>query len=98
MGYIGRVTKLPMIDDIRKQIDRVDIDLMNLLAKRMDLAAQIGREKKVAGEEVLQATRESVVLDKVKLLADTLGLSEDFVTSLYTVILTESRRIQAQAV
>lgn len=86
-----------MIDDIRKQIDRIDIDLINLLATRMSLATQIGREKKASGAEILQATRESVVLDKAKLLADTLGLSDDFITKLYTVILSESRRIQGQA-
>jgi chorismate mutase len=85
-----------MIDDIRKQIDRVDIELINLLAKRMDLAVQIGREKKASGEEVRQATRESVVIDKAKLVADTLGLDDTFITNLYTVILTESRRIQSQ--
>lgn len=86
-----------MIEDIRKQIDRVDIELIHLLAKRMDLAATIGREKRELGEEVIQATRESVVLDKVKLVADTLGLSEAFITDLYTVILAESRRIQSAA-
>lgn len=86
-----------MIEDIRKQIDRVDIDLVHLLAKRMDLAATIGREKKELGEEVIQATRESVVLDKVKLLADTLGLSETFITDLYNIILAESRKIQTAA-
>ena len=85
-----------MIDDIRKQIDKVDVELINLLAKRMELAVEIGREKKVSGEEVLQATRESVVLDKAKLLADTLGLDDAFITNLYTVILAESRRIQSQ--
>lgn len=83
-----------MIDDIRKQIDRIDIELINLLAKRMELVVQIGKEKKVSGEEVLQATRESVVIDKAKLLADTLGLDDTFITNLYSVILVESRKIQ----
>lgn len=85
-----------MIDDLRKQIDKIDIELMHLLVKRMELSAEIGREKKMSGEAVLQATRETVVLDKVKLLADTLGLSETFITDLYNVILAESRRTQSQ--
>lgn len=86
-----------MIDDIRKKVDRVDAELIRLLAKRMELVTGIGREKKELGGEVLQATRESVILDKAKLLADTLGLDDAFITNLYTVILAESRRIQSQA-
>lgn len=83
-----------MIEDLRKQVDKIDIELVHLLVKRMELSAEIGRQKKAGGEAVMQMTRETVVLDKVKLLADTLGLSEDFVTNLYKVILQESRRVQ----
>lgn len=87
---------MTIIDDLRKQIDKVDGDLIHLLAKRMDLVTQIGREKKVSGEAVLQVTRETAVLDKVKLIADTLGLDENFIANLFRAILNESRRVQSR--
>ena len=86
-----------MIDDSRKEIDQLDVQLVKLLAKRMDLATQLGREKKAAGMEVHQKTREVAVLDSAKLLANSLGLSEDLVTDIYALIFTESRRLQAVA-
>jgi len=86
-----------MIDDLRKEIDQLDLDLIKLLAKRMDLSVQIGDEKKSSGEEVHQKTREMTVLDTAKLQANSIGLSETLVTDIYTLIFTESRRLQSEA-
>ena len=83
-----------MIEDLRKEIDKLDSELVKLLAKRMDLSVQIGREKKAAGTEIHQKTREMAVLDSAKLLANSLGLSESLVTDIYAIIFAESRRIQ----
>jgi len=85
-----------MIDNVRKEIDKLDSELVGLLTKRMALSAQLGREKKAAGMEIHQKTREMAVLDSAKLLADSLGLSESFVTDVYALILAESRRLQNQ--
>lgn len=83
-----------MIDNLRKEIDAVDADLVKLLAKRLDLVRQVGEEKKKEGVEVHQKTREIEVLDKVKLLGDTLGLEDEFIADLYSVIFAESRKAQ----
>ena len=86
-----------MIDDLRKEIDKLDTELVKLLARRMELSLQMGREKKAAGIEIHQKTREMTVLDSAKILADSLGLSESFVTDLYALIFAESRKIQNDA-
>jgi chorismate mutase len=83
-----------MIDDLRKEIDKLDSELVKLLARRMDFSLQIGREKDESGTEIHQKTREMTVLDSAKLLANSLGLSEAFVTDIYALIFAESRRIQ----
>ncbi|MFH0837909.1 MAG: chorismate mutase [Patescibacteria group bacterium] len=85
-----------MIDEVRKKIDKLDAELVGLLAQRMSLSVQLGREKKAAGMAIHQKTREMAVLDSAKLLADSLGLSESFVTDIYALILAESRRLQNQ--
>lgn len=85
-----------IIDDLRKEIGKLDSELVKLLSKRVDLSIQIGREKKAAGTEVHQKTREMTVLDSAKLLADSLGLSNVFVTDIYSIIFAESRRLQSE--
>ena len=83
-----------MIDDLRKQIDLVDAELIDVLNKRMGLCKKIGDEKRGTGEKIQSRTREVTILDSVKLYGNRAGLDEDFVTNLYQVILAESRRIQ----
>ncbi len=85
-----------MIEELRKEIDEVDSEIVRLLAKRMDLAVEIGKEKGATGVEVHQKTREMRVLDTAKLLADSLGLSESLLTDIYTLIFAESRRLQGE--
>ncbi len=82
------------IDELREQIDSVDREIVELLKKRMDIAKQIGKLKMQSSTSVHQKTREVAVLDRIKLLANSLGLSEDFVIDLYTLIFAESRRLQ----
>ncbi len=86
-----------MIDDLRRDVSKIDSKLIELLAKRMKLSVEIGREKKISNIEIHQKTREVTVLDSVKLLANSLGLSEPFVTDIYTLIISESRRIQDES-
>lgn len=86
-----------MISELRREIDKIDAEIVKLLAKRMELSQQIGKEKQQTGEEIHVRTREIEVLDLVKLLGDQLGLQESFLTDLYTVILKESRQIQESA-
>ena len=83
-----------MIEEHRKAIDKLDSELVRLLADRLELSRKIGEEKRSTGEEIHVRTREIAILDRVKLYGDQLGLDEDFLTSLYQVILAESRRIQ----
>ncbi len=86
-----------MIDDLRKQVSKIDSELITLLSKRMELSVQIGHEKKASNIEIQQKTREVAVLDSVKLQANSLGLSESFVADVFTGIMAESRRVQNES-
>jgi len=82
------------MNELRKEVDKLDSDLITILAKRMDLSKKIGMKKEQTDEEIHVRTREITVLDQAKLLGDRAGLRDDFITNLYQVILAESRRIQ----
>jgi len=54
------------LDDLRKNIDRVDEVLVRLLNERARCACEIGRLKKELGVEIYQPEREKQVLDHVR--------------------------------
>jgi len=83
-----------MMEEFRKEIDKIDHELIRLLARRMELSVEIGKEKKAQGLQVFSKTREIAILDTAKLLADSLGLSERLVVEIYALIFAESRRLQ----
>ncbi|MGE5178029.1 MAG: bifunctional chorismate mutase/prephenate dehydratase [Bacteroidota bacterium] len=53
-------------DEIRRAIDRLDRDLLDLLAKRAELAARIGAIKEAAGEATLDPARERDLIERIE--------------------------------
>lgn len=86
-----------MLEDLRRKMDKLDAELVKLLARRIDLSKQIGEAKRAEGIEIHQKTREIAVLDGAKLMGDALGLSDAFLTDIYSLILAESRKAQGSA-
>ena len=78
----------------RKQLDKIDDKIVNLLAKRMKLASQIGKHKFGNGMKIFQPSREDVVKDKLKSLADKFNLNFSFLSKIWNEIISESIKIQ----
>ena len=76
----------------REQIDRIDDELIQLFARRMETAAQIAQWKRQAGKPVMDASRE-----RAKLL-DVMGKCpdefKDYAVSLYSLLFELSRSYQ----
>lgn len=53
------------LDDIRKQIDTLDTDLLNLLSRRADLVHQVGVVKKRDGLQIYAPEREDALLRRL---------------------------------
>ena len=53
------------LDNLRTQIDGIDDELAALLARRMDLAAQVAAIKRETGVPVLQPAREQAILARL---------------------------------
>lgn len=74
------------IDQLRAEIDILDENLLVTLAQRMRISRQIGEYKKNNNVAILQTGRwEKVLADAIKKGAE-LGLSKEFVTTLFTAI------------
>ena len=83
---------------LRQQIDKIDNDLMDLLAKRMRVCREIGEYKKENNIQVLQTGRYNEILDKRGVQASLTGMSPDFIKQVFEHIHEESVRQQLEIV
>jgi chorismate mutase len=86
------------IQQLRKKIDELDNQLMDLLAKRMNVCRQIGEYKKEHNMTVLQASRYNEILEKRGVQGSLTGMSPEFVAKVFESIHEESVRQQIEIV
>lgn len=75
-----------IIEDFRLKIDKLDSDLIGILASRMDVVDHIGNLKKEKNITILQTERWKAVLDHTSKLADEKGLDKDYIERLFKII------------
>ena len=61
------------LSDVRREIDRIDSQLLPLFAARMEYAKEVARIKKAEGLPVLNASREEEILGRVSAQAGDYG-------------------------
>ena len=82
------------LKDLRSQIDTLDLDLIDILVKRMIIAQKIGLKKKDNGITILQPERWEYILKDRVLNGKKGGLSNEFLILLLRAIHQESINIQ----
>lgn len=83
---------------LRSQIDQLDDELMNLLAKRMRICREIGTYKKEHNMTVLQSKRYGEILEKRGAQASLCGMDAEFAAHVFELIHEESVRQQLEIV
>lgn len=86
------------IVQLRKQIDELDNQLMDLLSKRMRVCREIGQYKKEHNMTVLQTSRYNEILDKRGAQGALCGMGSDFVAKVFENIHEESVRQQIEII
>lgn len=86
------------IHTLRKQIDELDNQLIELLAKRMRVCREIGQYKKEHNMTVLQTSRYNEILDKRGAQGALCGMSSDFIRSVFEEVHEESVRQQMEII
>ena len=87
-------TGLPELKETREHIDQLDRELVELLARRAELARRAIRAKAEAGQPVPDPAREDEVIATRRAWATELGLDPDGVESIFRAVLRFSRRAQ----
>ncbi|GMA56799.1 hypothetical protein GCM10025858_13020 [Alicyclobacillus sacchari] len=64
----------PILETLRREIDRVDRELIACIARRLTLSAEIGARKQATSESVYQPQRAAAVQENYVRLGTALGL------------------------
>jgi len=80
----------------RDEIERIDNEIIALLAQRLSLGKQIGELKRVAGLPVLDPSREAVIIRRAAEIAREKGLSPEPVRDMFWQIVGMSRKAQEE--
>ena len=86
------------ITALRKQIDELDNQLMELLAKRMRVCREIGQYKKEHNMTVLQTSRYNEILDKRGAQGSLCGMDSEFIKKVFEAVHEESVRQQIEII
>ena len=89
---------MPTLEELRRNIDRVDEVLVRLLNERARCACEVGKLKKELGIEVYQPEREKQVIEHVRGVAVEGPLGPDAIARLFERIIDEARSLERRIV
>ena len=82
------------IEALRARIDVIDESLLSALASRLGVSKEIGAYKKAHNIAIIQASRWDSILEKMIAEGEKLGLSAEFIATVFNAIHDESVRVQ----
>ena len=82
------------LDDLRREIDDIDRQIVALVARRMQACRDIAEVKAGAGTAVIQPDRVREVLTSRRRWAIESGVDADFAEQLFRAVLAETHRIE----
>ena len=85
-----------MVEELRRRIDEIDREILNLIAERVEIAKKLGKLKKKRGLPIADYEREEQVVSQVLKLADELGLDRDLVELMIRSLIGVCRRAQSK--
>ncbi len=85
-----------ILEGLRREIDSLDTELLELLAKRMSIAREIGQLKRQRGMAVVQPDRYRALIERRLAECPRLELNADFVRGMLAAIHEESVRQQLE--
>lgn len=80
------------IEELREEIDKLNKGIIELLAKRMEVAGEIAECKKQRGLPVRVPEREKAVIESVKMLAKEKGLDGKMIEDVFLKIIEHTRK------
>ena len=86
------------LEELRKKIDEADTRIVKLIAKRIRIAEEIGKEKKKQGKQIADREREKKVLENIRSIAQEESINQEDIESIYRQIVIACKGIQEAGV
>ncbi len=83
-----------MMEEYRKKINKIDSEIIKLLAKRRDLSREIIRLKNETQGSIRDKAREKELLTQLIELGEKEGLDSNFVKKVFHEIIDDSVKLQ----
>lgn len=82
------------LENFRKQIDALDVELIDVLARRFAVVRAVGEWKAGRDVSVVQPARAQAVKDRAVQMGVNSGLDADFVKRLYDLMIDHAHEIE----
>ena len=86
------------LEELRRKIDEADAKIVRLIAERIRIVEEIGKEKRKQGKQIEDAVREQTVLQNVKSIAQEESIDQEGLESIYRQIMSVSKGIEGMVV
>ncbi|MDB4849967.1 aminotransferase class I/II-fold pyridoxal phosphate-dependent enzyme [Nitrosopumilus sp.] len=84
------------INDLRNKMDKITLEMINLLKTRTDVAKEIGEVKKNIGKGISDEEREDNLRSKIIKVSKEIGLDETLASKFLNFLLNESIKVQSE--
>lgn len=82
------------IDKYRQEINKVDKEIIQKIASRLELCKRIGQIKKKIGKDVKDSSREALLLRYHEEQCQHNGVDAGMIKKIFSLIISESKRLQ----
>ena len=82
------------LEEYRAQIDKLDIEFIDVLSRRLDVVRAVGRLKAGSDISVVQPERAQAVKDRAAQMGEEKGLSPEFVRRLYDLMIAHAHELE----
>jgi chorismate mutase/prephenate dehydratase len=86
------------LEELRRKIDETDAQIVRLIAQRIKISQDIGKEKRRLGKQIEDLSRERKVLNHVRKLAQSEEIDEENIEDIYRQIISASKHVQGTMV
>jgi 3-deoxy-7-phosphoheptulonate synthase len=97
LDEFARLMDLLGIPTLRDEIDRVDRELIKLIARRLHSSVEIAKIKAAKGLDMRSPDREAELIEEAVRDGQALGVSREYIETLMTTVLDYSREAQLRA-
>ncbi len=77
--------KFESLEELRKEIDEIDLKILDLIEKRKDLVTEVVKLKK--RDQIVDQKRIEFILNKLKVEASNRGLAVEFIGEVWTLMI-----------